>query len=122
MSLDFIKELIEQEDLSKLQEGAELGTLTSSVEFQAINAQDPKVAKALKLQWGYPEFFVYVNKILAAVAKKDPEYSHITPDLKIDLTRLVRAHTKKFPKVVPPKAKAGAYKWDDENTDVRTTK
>jgi hypothetical protein len=118
-----LKELSDIQDLTALEEGVDTSALKNSGEFKGIQSKDQKMAKALELQWGAPEFYMYVNKVLDGIKKGDAAYKHVTPDVKLDLSRLVRLHSQKFPKVEAPKpAKAGAYKWDDENTDIRSAK
>ena len=118
-----LQELTELQDLAKLEEGVDTSALTNSNEFKAIAEKDPKMAKALSLQWGEPEFFAYVEKVINGIKNKDAAYKNITPDNQLDLSRLVKLHKQKFPNVKAaeqaPKSKEN-YKWNDENTDVRT--
>lgn len=112
-----IKDLNQVFEDVQLAESVDTTALTRSSFYKAVEQKDPKVAEALKLQWGFPEFMTYVKKIADGVAKKDPKFAAIDVKTLDGIEKLKLLHIKLYPtqsgvvkKPVQP------HKWDDEST------
>lgn len=111
-----IKELNQVFEDVQLAEAVDTTALTRSSFYKAVEQVDPKVADALKLQWGFPEFMTYVSKIADGVKKKDPKFAAIDSTTLDGIEKLKLLHIKLFPTQSGVVKKVAQHNWDDEST------
>jgi hypothetical protein len=110
----FLVEL--QTIIDQLNEAISIDALEKSSFFKIIKDKEQKIAKALELQWGYPEFLMYVKKITDGVKAGVSEWKHIGHDILSALGKLAELHTSLFPaSTASAKNSNDAYKWDDHS-------
>jgi hypothetical protein len=110
----FLVEL--QTIVDQLNEALSIEALEKSSFFKLIKDKEQKIAKALELQWGYPEFLMYVKKITDGVKAGVAEWKHVGSDILSALAKLADLHTHTFPAASDSAKKSNdAYKWDDQN-------
>jgi hypothetical protein len=123
MSFSFLKQLHEAQELQLLESAADVAELKNTQEYKTLKAKHPKVADAIELQWGYPEFNTYAQKALDSVKTKKGDFANMDNESVSSLAKLVSKHGQKYPELKKQADKSPTnYRWDDENTDVRTTR
>ena len=74
-------------------------SMVDSKAFAYISNAYPRIAAALKLYWGEPEFVPYVEKLLNDT--RDGERKGFQPDMLIALHNLLERHNLDYPQFSP---------------------
>jgi hypothetical protein len=112
-----IKDLNQVFEDVQLAEAVDTSALTRSTFYKNVLQKDPKVADALKLQWGFPEFMTYANKALDGVKKKSAQFGKLDQQAVEAIEKLKLLHVKLYPSASGViQKKSEPHKWDDEST------
>lgn len=75
----------------------DLSVLHNSPDFKGLSKYHPAIARAIELQWGYPEFYVYIKKILDGMKLGGEDFQHLDKLSKEAIGSLTSLHNKAFP-------------------------
>jgi hypothetical protein len=85
-----------QELLQLLNEAINYAPLKGSEEFKRIAQKDKTLSQGLELAWGYPEFYVYIKKVMDS-GRVGKDSFNLDNQTKTDLGVLTALHQKTFP-------------------------